>query len=276
MATLILILRPLQVEIVENNDFVAVVNIRDLDPGTEYEFRAKYRDASSSQPLWPTRTIKTFPALNTPTNFTFSFGSCVLRLYPRIFGEMTGYRRIYDLKPDFFLFLGDQIYVDSPLYLGPLSYAPKYRSAISDSAYQLLANSMPTFHIYDDHEIINDYDEGPLTDMYKNAMTHWRRYTGSKNPDPMAVGTNYFHFHQGDVAFFVVDTRQFRSPSAQPRNDTAKTMLGAEQLNMLKQWLTVVKDSAKFKFIVSSVPFTLNTNFKDSWWGYTYERRVVR
>jgi alkaline phosphatase D len=241
---------------------VAVVTVRGLTASTLYEFKAlATADDASSKTI--THSIKTFPALNAPANFTFSFGSCVLRMYPRLFGGMEGYNRIYNIKPDFFMMLGDQIYIDSPLYLGPDSYPPKYRSAISDTAYQKLANSVPTFHIYDDHEIVNDYDQGPDTDLFKTAMLSWRRYTGSKNPDGLALGSSYYHFHYGDVAFFVVDTRQFRSDDSIGRDNATKTMLGSEQLNMLKEWLNVVKDSAKFKFIASSVPFTLNTNFKD-------------
>lgn len=59
------------------------------------------------------------------------------------------------------------------------------------------------------------------------------------------------------------------------RSDPLKTLLGLTQLNHLKSWLNDVRDSAKFKFIVSSVPWTLNTNFQDSAWGYPRERAEI-
>lgn len=131
-----------QIDVLSSNDFVATIVLRDLLPNQEYEFRL----AQSTQTL-PTRTVKTFPSPGTPHRFTFSFGSCVLRLYPRVWGSMFGYTRMAGLNPDFFLQIGDQIYIDNPLFLGLDSYPAKYRDAISEGGYQEISNKIPSFHI---------------------------------------------------------------------------------------------------------------------------------
>ena len=55
----------------------------------------------------------------------------------------------------------------------------------------------------------------------------------------MHPGRTFYDFQLGDVAFFVMDTRRYRSPLMGP-DLTSRTLLGDEQLSALYNWLHMV------------------------------------
>lgn len=57
----------------------------------------------------------------------------------------------------------------------------------------------------------------------------------------------------GDSAFFVLDTRAYRSPN-ENADDEAKTMLGDVQREVFLNWAAEVNQTVTWKFIASSVP----------------------
>lgn len=135
-----------------------------------------------------------------------------------------------------------------------------------------------------------------------NASRAYDIYNGQANPDSKTNGTYYYDFRYGDTAFFVLDTRRYRSPPPatkpysfpislftplieavaegrnpfaayfgepnsppnhnEPIDEAARTMLGDEQLAALHSWIADVNRTATWKFVVSSVPLTA------MWAGY--------
>lgn len=77
-----------------------------------------------------------------------------------------------------------------------------------------------------------------------------------------------------------MDTRRYRTPSVvargRPEDPAQRTMLGLTQRAALINWLNEVNTTAKWKFLVSTVPWSINTLADDSWWGYQHERKIVR
>lgn len=86
------------------------------------------------------------------------------------------------------------------------------------------------------------------------ASPAYNAYIGQGNPTPSVPGVNYYTFRYGDAAFFVWDTRRYRSANEQ-LDDEEKTMLGSEQKQVFMDWLSEVNQTVTFKFVVSSVPF---------------------
>lgn len=86
------------------------------------------------------------------------------------------------------------------------------------------------------------------------AAPAYTAYLGNANPTPYNSGVNYYSYSYGDVAFFVWDTRRYRS-SNEAIDDQDKTMLGLEQKEVFLDWLKEVNGTHTFKFVVSSVPF---------------------
>ncbi|KAL8649412.1 MAG: hypothetical protein Q9210_004412 [Variospora velana] len=189
-------------------------------------------------------------------------------------------RWIPDLKASFMLFLGDFIYIDVPRRLGsdPETYRREYRQVYSSPDWPSVSQYLPWIHVMDDHEIANDWD-GNTTAPYPAAADPWHIYHTSVNPPPVSLGASYFQFTQGPASFFLMDTRRYRTPS-QPlsANSSEKSMLGPEQLSHLLTFLSRREpEGVKWKFVISSIPFTRNWRFgsTDTWAGYLHERQII-
>lgn len=183
-----------------------------------------------------------------------------------------------DVAPtEFMLFLGDFIYADVPVYHGDSkqAYRRLYRRNYNSPSFRKIFERLPVIHAYDDHEIINNYvGQSNDTPPFANAEDAFRIYNADGNYEPRVPGQHYYDFRYGDVAYFVMDTRRHRS---NPHTDepATRTMLGDTQLSALYEWLGKVNQTATFKFIVTSVPFTsLWTHDAqiDSWAGYSSEK----
>ncbi|CAE6535837.1 unnamed protein product [Rhizoctonia solani] len=227
---------------------------------------------------------------------------------------------------EFLMMMGDFIYADVPYYFGDTvqAYRRLYRRVYASKSFKKIYERLPTYNIYDDHEFINNFgaNGNDLTSPYLNASRAYEIYNGQANPDAKTKGVYYYDFRYGDTAFFVMDTRRYRSPpppqkpypfpislftpliravaegrnpfaayfgepnSAVPSNpiaeavdETARTMLGEDQLAALHSWIADVNRTATWKFIVSSVPLTAMwagyDGHVDLWAGYMHERDTV-
>lgn len=261
-----------------DRDYTANVVLTGLSPRTLYTFYAAMVSSTGQETAWETRNLTTRPVDGTSAGkFRFSFGSCVMRQFPDFWTPIESFKQIAAKKPDLFLLIGDQIYGDLPIPLGIDSYPAEWRDAKADPNYQLLANQVPVYQQYDDHEVFDNWDAGE-TGIFPEAMRLFDIYGNSHNPDPVAPDTRYYTIQHGDVAFFVLDTRRYRTPSVPARGQPApanRTMLGSRQLQHLFSWMDQVGNTAKWKFIVSTVPWTLNTEDDDSWFGYSVERKTI-
>ena len=246
--------------------------------------------------------FRTFPdpRINSNSHFRFIASSCVTPNFPydgplhrpNIPGFDLLAHYLSNSVTDFMIFLGDFIYADVPIYFGDHQeayrrlYRRNYQSPSFKKVYQqlrmyslsflILSNpSLAIIHAYDDHEFINNY-VGNAQDLppFKNASNAYNIYAASANYDSPLPAQHFYDFQHGDVAFFVMDTRRYRTPpSHQP-----STMLGDLQLSALHKWLHKVNHTSSFKFIVSSVPFTsLWTHDAqiDSWAAYPAEKSTL-
>nr|KIR49502.1 alkaline phosphatase D [Cryptococcus bacillisporus CA1280] len=150
----------------------------------------------------------------------------------------------------------------------------------SSPSWTPLLRSIPWLHMFDDHEIINDYAPSPsaLSDMFIQAIDPFINYQQVVNPPPISfTQPTYFRFEIGDVSFFVLDCRSWRStqPARPGANSTAgfgnRTMLGESQLTAVKEWAEEGTREGKLLVLVSGVPITRNwsegKDEMDSWAG---------
>ncbi|KAJ6500325.1 PhoD-like phosphatase-domain-containing protein [Mycena sanguinolenta] len=272
-------------------DYVSTVKLNGLWPNTSYEYAlADENRTVTSGPF----QFRTFPdsRLSTGSHFRFISSSCLTPNYPYLplhgrtikgFDLLSDY--IFPPTPpvqtppptEFMLFLGDFIYSDVPLYIGDSieAYRRLYRRNYQSKSFKKIYERLPVFHTYDDHEIKNDYigfgnDSQP---PFPSASDAFKIYNADSNHDSVA-DQYYYNFRYGDAAFFVLDTRRYRIP---PTEETEGTMLGETQLAALHSWLAHANDTASFKFIVSSVPFTSLWGYgqSDNWAGYPTEKRAL-
>jgi alkaline phosphatase D len=159
---------------------------------------------------------------------------------------------------------------DLPMQLGRYTtdyYTKLYRQIYASPSWTQDLRNVPWLHMFDDHEIINDYaPSGSDADLYEEAIQPFHHYQMVANPSGIHKAQNsYFTFNIGQVSFFVLDNRSFRSP--QPRrhleNSTGgwgdRTMLGDRQMHHLRSWVDREgTQNKRLLVVVSGVPFTRN------------------
>ncbi|KAJ3050830.1 hypothetical protein HK097_008178 [Rhizophlyctis rosea] len=276
-----------EVNVTEENDYTASVKAQGLEADKMYRYR--WVGVESEKSVFGKEeeeqfSFRTAPVEGKPTKFTFVFTSCVKPNFPYGVKDVRGFREIQKQENlAFVLFLGDLIYADSPTVYGTdvETYRWHYRWLYSMADFRNLFRKTPLFSIYDDHEVLNNWQYHER-DPFPAAFRAFNDYAGLTNPHDDANQTAVFEFGFGDSAFFVMDTREFRDKET-------KTMLGAGQKERLKQWLIrggvvafrsvlhmvvtqcfAVNSTSTFKFLVTSVPFTQNWQWDqfDTWGGY--------
>ncbi|KDQ12330.1 hypothetical protein BOTBODRAFT_34617 [Botryobasidium botryosum FD-172 SS1] len=188
------------------------------------------------------------------------------------------------IPTEFLLLLGDFIYADTPVYArdNREAYRRYYRQNYASESFRKVYERIPTFYIYDDHEIVNNYagQSNDSAQFFQSAKNAYDLYSQNTNYDNLAnPGEYYYDFRYGDNAFFVMDTRRHRSNAVNPREGEVPTMLGEKQLVALHQWLGKVNQTTTFKFLISSVPLSALWAGPDgqteTWAGYPAERDTL-
>jgi alkaline phosphatase D len=281
-----------------DTDFTSTISI----PLPRTPGRAKYQYmTSNNHGGFITSAPKTGYTNEPDGKFTFLTSSCIIPRFPynpfkhplSIPGFKHLAKVIPSLDPQFMLFLGDFIYIDVPKRFGydVEDYRRGYRQVYSSPDYPAVAQNLSWIHVIDDHEITNDFDlntEDQESSIYQTAIEPWNDYQGAANP-PVArkssiyskgrTDATYFEFTQGPASFFMMDTRRYRDLNGGlAANDTEKSMLGNEQLQDLLAFLAKpVPRGVRWKFVISSVPFTKNwkVNNLDTWAGFLDERQKI-
>ncbi|CAN9209918.1 unnamed protein product [Alternaria alternata] len=267
-------------------DFTTVMNIEHLRPDLPYEYIVETSRGNI------TGTFTTAPrpgriSMLKDNKYTFVHSSCIKPRvpytpfqHPLEFPGMKHLARwLPELKPYFMLFLGDFIYVDVPHRQGSdvETYRREYRQVYSSPSWPAVSENLPWIHVIDDHEIHNDWNSN-MTGVAVPAYDAFTHYNAAPNPPPHREGATYFSFTQGPAEFFLLDTRRYRTPASKDASDPSKTMLGAQQLSDLLDWIhKVPPPGVHWKFIVTGTPFTKNWQFgsEDTWGGHLYERRRI-
>ncbi len=250
------------------NDFTLSLSLEPLRPATRYRYQVSVggADGASGRPA-AVGEFTTLPeaAQSVPVTFAWS-------------GDLGGQERcrqgesgypIFDVmrreKPDFFLFLGDTIYSDSPCPSPPnepgaetvAKSLPEYRARHQyqrgAAALRRLLESVPVYVIWDDHEVRDNFagsHEGLMTTGRQALREYWPIRTNQVDPQRLYRSIRY----GADLELFILDTRQYRSSNAEP-DGPGKTMLGEAQLGWLLKGLAA--STATWKMVATSVPLSI-------------------
>lgn len=236
-------------------DFTAHIPLTDLTPKTRYWYRSIMVPGKG---IGNPCQFLTAPLEDDLTTVTFVIGGDTRHSF-QPFSIMETMRT---MSPDFFVFLGDTIYADKETPARELlDYWGKYRENRDGFAERLFAETS-LYAMWDDHEVDSDFTSThPLMPIGRQAFfDYWPIRRQAQDPTRL-----YRAFRWGKgVELFLLDTRQYRNPAD-------KTMLGEAQ----KRWLLtqLAASSARFKFIISSVPFS--DPRVDKWGEYPEERDEI-
>jgi alkaline phosphatase D len=250
-----------------------------LQPGTEYFY--VWESGTGLSEVGRTRTAPPPGATGEPLRMAFS--SC--QHWPS--GFYGAHRHASGLADiDLYLFLGDYIYERSganvrrdPIDAVDLrSYRRKYALYRTDPGLRELHRLHPTAHVWDDHEVVNNYtDNDPppaaaqRSAAYRAAFEWLPRMTFPRDRHRI-----YKKLQFGGVAdLFLLDERQYRTG----RNDgLPRSMLGAGQLGWLADELR--NSRATWKLVANQVVMAGRQEGEerasgDSWDGYADERAAL-
>ena len=234
--------------------FCATLVVDSLTEGTAYEYQvlvdglAVATDEAlrfETQPLWAFR--------REPPELTFALGSCYYANEPaydrpgKAYGNPYGiFEEIDSLRPDFMLWLGDNIYLRPGDFDARSGVLHRYSHARAVPELRGLLRNTHHYAIWDDH------DYGPNDSDRSYAHKHWTREAFDlfwANPDvehpALAPGIGNA-FRYGDAEFFLLDNRTFRAPNECKTCDPMP-LLGKAQIDWLIDAL--VGSQATFKFV---------------------------
>jgi alkaline phosphatase D len=248
-------------------DYIARIELQGLRPGTRYFYRpliagAPDRYLARNAPF----SFVTAPRPGSRSNFKAAFGSCArIQAHP----VQPIWDAVAAASPDMFLWLGDNVYHDT---LEPRIMDEMWRMQRNVPNLQPLLRSIANYSIWDDHDYgLNDHDrENPVKEA---ALASFQRYWANPSyglPDTPGV---FFGFSHSDVDFFMLDGRYYRDPNGAP-DGPQKTMLGARQLDWLKQGLR--ESRASFKVLACGSGWSSAKGpGGDSWAAFITERDAL-
>lgn len=230
-----------------------------LMPGKKYGYKLfinnqpvplPYATEFQALPLWKYRT-------DAP-NFSFATGSCNYINEPMYDRPGKGYGASYAIfnaignqKPDFMLWLGDNIYLREPDWNTKTGIYHRYTHTRSTPELQPLMAAMPQYAIWDDHDFGTNDSDGSFINKELTAEAFKNFWA---NPNYQNAGTTGM-FTWNDCDFFLLDNRYYRTTDKlldKPKG----SILGKDQLEWFKQAL--LRSDASFKFVAMGGQF-LNT-----------------
>ena len=250
------------------NDYTAVVEIEGLNAATTYFYNILLNDKAIFESDFP--KFSTYQPKETKTTFSVGFGGGA--------GYVPPNERMWDVIHNHqllaFLFMGDNVYIDLPQQPNGVHYYTYYRRQ-SRPEFRRMVSAMSIYAIWDDHDCAtDDVWLGPFKDkpswklpLFNIFKENWNN-PGYGNPEWPGC---WFDFSIADVDFFMLECRLYRTNPYEAN----PTMLGPVQ----KKWLLdkLLKSTATFKVIASSVPWSLATKgeARDTWNGFKAERSEI-
>lgn len=258
-----------------------LITLSDLEPSTVYGYEVtlsrngveekytKFGELSfKTEALWQWRT-------DAP-NFSFATGSCAFVNEEKYDRPGKAYGNKYEIfeaiakqRPDFMLWLGDNVYLREVDFESKASMVRRYQLMRSLPQMQQLLTVCPHYAIWDDHDFGPNDSNGSF--IHKDWTTEiFREYWANSSYGIDGQGITG-HFAYSDAEFFLLDNRYHKTlPIA---GEDKGTILGASQIAWLKQALLTSK--SRFKFIAMGGQF-LNTEAKfENYSTYPEERQML-
>ena len=286
------------------------VEVGGLDPDRVYWYR--FRAAGAESPIGRTRTAP----IAAPDRLRFAFASC--QNYAQ--GYYTAHANLAREDLHAVLFLGDYIYEGTARGNIVRDYAKRgwgftladyrdrYAQSRTDKDLQSSHGAFPWIVTWDDHEVENNYAGGIDKEDPRNKAALAERAAGYQafyehmpvrvpRPQGSELKLHRAVSYGGLATFFVLDTRQYRSPEVPlcaeqdqtpsgycPATlDPKRTMLGVDQ----RSWLlsNLAASNAAWNFVTQSVRFAQQDSNPDpakrtfdgvdNWMGYVADRQAI-
>jgi len=279
-------------------DYTLTIPLQQLTPATRYRYQVwveprALAEKPTASKIAARGEFTSLPDRMTSTGVTFAWsgdlggqGHCRQGV-----GGYPIFDVIHRQNPDFFLFLGDTIYADSPCPSPPNEPGADFKASTIETyrarhlyqrgaeALRRFLRTVPVYVIWDDHEVRDNFS-GPFDEQMPAGRQALREYWPIASPQDDQHRLYRNVRYGADLELFILDTRQYRSRNEE-QDGPGKTMLGATQLQWLLDGLRT--SAATWKIIVTSVPLSVEKGGvgNDGWageprgTGFVRERQVI-
>ena len=254
-------------------DFIVKTKVTGLEPGTRYYYRIHFGEEKESRTRkGPARTFRTLaPDSTQPVSLVVVTGMNYWKYHSDAPGadQAVGYPGLVsmgNLKPDYFVGTGDNVYYDSPMTIGgnrrqlTHEYARTLEQLRQRWHLQFVQQRFIDFFgqvgVYwekDDHDHRkNDCDTTgnyePSNKLGIDTFTEQVPITDPKDPDAKTYRTHRLSKH---LQIWLPEGRDFRSPNKSP-DGPGKVLWGTEQMEWMKK--TLSESDATWRVIISPTP----------------------
>lgn len=267
------------VETTAAGDHIARFELPGLEPGSRYEYEI-YLDGFRLPPPAPLsfQTQAMWRYRTDPPPLRAAIGSCAYindapfdRPGEPYGGDYRIFRAIAAAKPDFMIWLGDDIYYREADWITERDMRRRWAHDRALPELQPLLGTVHHYAIWDDH----DYGPNDSDRTFSRRATSLRVFqdywANSTYGLPEVPGV-FTRFEWAGVDFFLLDGRYHRSPDDLPPGPD-KRMYGREQLQWLKE--SLAGSHAPFKIVAGGSQFWNPLNAFESLGLYPAEQKEL-
>ena len=204
--------------------------------------------------------------------FRIAFGSC-----NKEDEDQSYWQNISSLKPDVWLWMGDNIYADSN---DPVAIAEAYNVLLTNNYYKDFMATVPVYGTWDDHDYgMNDGNKSyKHKEESKSLLIHFMGLDGDTDLHSHS-GVYYSRLIFDDrIKLIFLDTRSFQDQLEYNSDKTTRYLssakgdiLGEEQWIWLQNELA--NSSAEYNLIVSSIQFIAEEQKYEKWSNFPIAKK---
>lgn len=248
------------------DDYIIKAQVDLLVSDTQYYYRLVYGANTDNVSRGNTCSFRTLPKANVikPMRFAVVTGMNYHKFHKgnnayQGADKNRGYpalETIKNLKPNFFIATGDNVYYDhppKPATQTTKQMQQKWHEQFAQPRFAHLFGQVPTYWQKDDHDY--RYDDADATGTrlpsHKNGIAVFKQQVPVTNPHQTNTITYRTHKLGKLVQIWLTESRDYRSPNDM-KDGPDKSLWGQEQ----KEWLqkTLLESDATFKFLISPTP----------------------
>jgi alkaline phosphatase D len=256
-------------------DFTAIVELENLKSNTLYYYRVLVDGMPQQQEDLP--SFNTFPNSRGRASYRFAVLADLRNsaTYPE--EPAPAYAHVAAADPKFVLQIGDFDHRNPQNIFAMRDMHRDVRGpySIAGSDFQEhISHRFPVFHVWDDHDYgINNGDKTWVA--RSEALQAFDEYYPTPDrPNPAGI---WYKFTYMTSEFFMLDVRSQRDVDTDPDGPDKSMLDGDNIANGQKQWLfdSLLTSKARWKFIVSGVPFNPTAKPDDGWSAFETERSEI-